>query len=84
MTLADLMFREGESVENEISGGHLSGQDEGLMSGCRKCGHTENEHHGLGCRHWNHIELCTEDAIYTDASICGCEYFRDAKSAGWG
>lgn len=49
---------------------------------CRSCGHTEGEHHGLGCRHWNGIELRTEDAIHTDMSICGCAYFnaREARA----
>ena len=43
---------------------------------CRRCGHAEGEHHGLGCTHWNRIELRTEDAIHTDMTVCGCDYFR--------
>lgn len=52
---------------------------------CRGCGHLESEHEGLGCRHWNRLELRQDHAdgsttISTDLSECGCDYFRGPLS----
>jgi hypothetical protein len=43
---------------------------------CRKCGHGEDEHSGLGCRHWITREWRTDDAIHTDGFMCHCSYFH--------